>query len=234
MDKGTDARKMLLNKEISLRLGYVGVKGRTQEDVNNGVSVRDAIETERQFFQGHAAYRHLPKDCLGTSSLVKRLSSVMNDHIKNVLPSIIKEINQKIQSCQENIKELGVPIPLDNKQKLEQIWLEVSEFYNRFKSNVKGESEETYILGRSTETDNVLASAQIAIYYNKLYQDKMYGYKATSIYTDKDITKIINSHMGNTIPGFVSIDCFQALVAPLMENLRNPAIELLERVYLVL
>ena len=50
MDKGTDARKMLLNKEISLRLGYVGVKGRTQEDVNNGVSVRDAIETERQFF----------------------------------------------------------------------------------------------------------------------------------------------------------------------------------------
>ena len=50
MDKGTDARKMLLNKEIALRLGYVGVKGRTQEDVNNGVSVRDAIETERQFF----------------------------------------------------------------------------------------------------------------------------------------------------------------------------------------
>jgi hypothetical protein len=29
MDKGTDARKMLLNKEIPLRLGYVGVKGRT-------------------------------------------------------------------------------------------------------------------------------------------------------------------------------------------------------------
>ncbi len=39
MDKGTDARKMLLNKEIPLRLGYVGVKGRTQEDINNGVSV---------------------------------------------------------------------------------------------------------------------------------------------------------------------------------------------------
>lgn len=29
MDKGTDARKMLLNKEIPLWLGYVGIKGWT-------------------------------------------------------------------------------------------------------------------------------------------------------------------------------------------------------------
>ena len=29
MDKGTDAWKMLLNKEIPLKLGYIGVKGRT-------------------------------------------------------------------------------------------------------------------------------------------------------------------------------------------------------------
>ena len=29
MDKGTDARKMILNKEIPLKLGYIGVKGRS-------------------------------------------------------------------------------------------------------------------------------------------------------------------------------------------------------------
>lgn len=62
----------------------------------------------------------------------------------------------------------------------------------------------------------------------------MYGHMATKIYSDKEIGKIINVHMGNTIPGFVSIDCFQALVAPLMENLRKPAVELLENVYMVL
>ncbi len=50
MDKGTDAWKMLLNKEIPLRLGYVGVIGRTQEDINNGVTVADALESERMFF----------------------------------------------------------------------------------------------------------------------------------------------------------------------------------------
>ncbi len=87
---------MLLNKEIPLRLGYVGVIGRTQEDINNGVTVADALESERMFFYNHMDYKHLHKDCLVTSSLTKRLTQVMNDHIKNVLPSIIKEINLKI------------------------------------------------------------------------------------------------------------------------------------------
>lgn len=50
MDKGTDAKKMLQNKEIPLRLGYVGVKGRTQEDINNHKSVMVSLEEERQFF----------------------------------------------------------------------------------------------------------------------------------------------------------------------------------------
>ena len=36
----------------------------------------------------------------------------------------------------------------------------------------------------------------------------MYGYQATRVYSDKEINKIISLHMGNTIPGFVSIDCF--------------------------
>lgn len=30
MDKGTDARNMLMGKDVPLRLGYVGVKNRSQ------------------------------------------------------------------------------------------------------------------------------------------------------------------------------------------------------------
>lgn len=103
MDKGTDARKMILNKEIPLRLGYIGVKGRTQEDINNNLNVADALSEERNFFSNHNAYRHISKDLLGTQSLVRKLTNVMYDHIRNVLPSIIKEINHKIKSCEENI-----------------------------------------------------------------------------------------------------------------------------------
>ena len=100
MDKGTDARSMILNKEIALKLGYIGVKGRSQEDINNKLSVKDSLDKERDFFAHHPAYRHLSKELLGTKSLVRKLTSVMYDHIKNVLPSILREINHKIKNCE--------------------------------------------------------------------------------------------------------------------------------------
>jgi replication fork clamp-binding protein CrfC len=42
MDKGTDARSMLSNEEIPLALGYVGVKGRSQQDINDKMKVAEA------------------------------------------------------------------------------------------------------------------------------------------------------------------------------------------------
>ncbi len=35
MDRGTDARALLMNKgEVPLKLGYVGIKNRSQADIN--------------------------------------------------------------------------------------------------------------------------------------------------------------------------------------------------------
>jgi len=42
MDRGCDAKQMLMNEEICLSLGYVGIKGRSQQDVNNEMTVADA------------------------------------------------------------------------------------------------------------------------------------------------------------------------------------------------
>ena len=46
MDKGTSARKMLLNEEIHLKLGYIGSVNRAQEDINNRVPVEVALKRE--------------------------------------------------------------------------------------------------------------------------------------------------------------------------------------------
>lgn len=39
MDKGTSAKKMLMNDEIFLKLGYIGIVNRAQEDIKNKVPV---------------------------------------------------------------------------------------------------------------------------------------------------------------------------------------------------
>jgi hypothetical protein len=43
-DRGTNAKNMIMNKEIALKLGYVGVKGRCQEDIVNKKGVAYALE----------------------------------------------------------------------------------------------------------------------------------------------------------------------------------------------
>lgn len=44
MDHGTDARNKLLGNEVPLKLGYVGVKCRSQADINNKISVKVSLE----------------------------------------------------------------------------------------------------------------------------------------------------------------------------------------------
>jgi len=39
MDRGTDAKDMIMNKVIQLKMGYVGIKNRSQEDINNRMGV---------------------------------------------------------------------------------------------------------------------------------------------------------------------------------------------------
>ena len=40
MDRGTDARNLLLNKdEVKLELGFIGIKNRSQEDINENKTV---------------------------------------------------------------------------------------------------------------------------------------------------------------------------------------------------
>lgn len=44
MDRGTDARNLLMNKgEVPLILGYVGIKNRSQADINEKKTVKQFI-----------------------------------------------------------------------------------------------------------------------------------------------------------------------------------------------
>lgn len=54
MDKGTSAKKMLMNDEIFLKLGYIGIVNRAQQDIKNKVPVEVALKNEVKFFNSHS------------------------------------------------------------------------------------------------------------------------------------------------------------------------------------
>lgn len=81
MDKGTDARKMIMNEEIKFKLGFIGIKNRCQEDIINKVPVSKSLEDEAAYFRSHEVYSSLPPNLLGTRSLTTKLSNLLMKNI---------------------------------------------------------------------------------------------------------------------------------------------------------
>jgi replication fork clamp-binding protein CrfC len=78
-----------------LALGYVGIKNRSQEDINNKVKVSIALNKEDEYFRSHPVYRNIDGRYVGTRSLTKRLTEVLEKNINKHLRSILAEVNEK-------------------------------------------------------------------------------------------------------------------------------------------
>jgi replication fork clamp-binding protein CrfC len=65
MDSGTNAKRMLEGKDVSLRLGFIGIKNRSQQDIIDRISVEAAIEKEQLYFSTHPVYSSMNQSVLG-------------------------------------------------------------------------------------------------------------------------------------------------------------------------
>jgi len=75
MDKGTDAYDMLTGKIIPLKLGFIGVVNRSQQDINTRKPIKQSLKEEAEFFSSHPIYRSIASRC-GTPFLSKTLNRV--------------------------------------------------------------------------------------------------------------------------------------------------------------
>ena len=230
MDRGTNAKRMIMGQEVPLRLGYVGVKNRSQQDITDKMRVYKALNEEKLFFSSHKIYSTLPSESLGTASLTKKLTKVLFTHIKNYLPQIVKEINIKRRDVEERLRELGPPLPKDGTEKMQLLWNMVTEFCTNFKNTIGGR----YITQQDKATKGVSGGARIKHYYYKIYKEFIGNYSATGTYSDVDMERAIKIHEGYSMPGFPSVDVFIYLLQPQLSQLREPAMECLQDVYLYL
>lgn len=75
MDEGTDVVDILAGRIIPLRLGYVPVVNRGQRDIETKKAISYALESEKNFFESHKAYRNKSSYC-GTPYLARKLNLV--------------------------------------------------------------------------------------------------------------------------------------------------------------
>lgn len=75
MDAGTNALDILTGRVYPLKLGFIGVVNRSQQDINSEKSMPDALDSETEFFKNHPAYRNIAHKN-GTKYLAQTLNKV--------------------------------------------------------------------------------------------------------------------------------------------------------------
>lgn len=123
MDAGTNAVDILNGRVYPLRLGFIGIVNRSQQDINSGRSLSDALASEADFFAAHSAYRNLAHRN-GTKFLAKTLNQVplltqstgvrsdgsiqvLMNHIRERLPDMKARLNTLMGQTQQELNALG-------------------------------------------------------------------------------------------------------------------------------
>lgn len=209
----------------------MGIKNRSQEDINNKVRVGEALNKEDEYFRAHPVYRNLDPKFLGTRSLTKRLTEVLEKNINKHLRAILNEVNEKAKECEAVIKSLGDPLPQDGKEKIHLIWKLLTQFTERYIGEIKGKSGQD--VSQKLEKEVRLSTGSIIkAMFEDLYDEQAKkDFRVTADLRDEDIERAIKNHQGDSIPGFPSIHAFLYLLAPRLAKLKEPALDLLHNVY---
>ena len=100
--------------------------------------MEETQKNERDFFKNHPIYKHLPQSRFGNDVLIQKLTKILFRIIRENLPVIIKNINDAIRRCEEELKILGTSMPTDEAGKINMIWNLLYEFCEIFKHILRG------------------------------------------------------------------------------------------------
>lgn len=231
MDQGTDAVRMLKGEDVPLRLGYVGVKMRSQQDINSSKAVKSAIQDEKDWFENHRVYGKLPPGLVGTPVLIDKLTQVLFRHIRRFLPDIKKEINEKRRGVQDRLDELGQGVPVDEAERVQVMWTMVTDYCEMFKNTIRGKYDrklQKYMANVHSDA-SMSGGARVRSIMNDFLLDHIEA-SITADMTDDDIDRAIRMHEGDSLPGFPSPDTFEFLALPHLQKIAIPAVECVHNV----
>jgi hypothetical protein len=90
--------------------------------------VKLAIEREQLYFSTHPIYSTMPQGLLGIGSLTTKLTKILFTHIKHSLPEIMKEIRDKQKETEDDLRDLGPPMPAQDNEKMQLLWNMITDF----------------------------------------------------------------------------------------------------------
>ncbi|XP_078265775.1 interferon-induced GTP-binding protein Mx3-like isoform X2 [Rhinoraja longicauda] len=220
VDKGTEGNvvDIVQNMTVVLAKGYMIVKCRGQKDINEKITLVDAIAQEKAFFEDHEQFRPLLEEGkAGIPNLAYRLTKELVNHINKTLPRLRNEIETKLNESLQSLKKYSVAAPTSYSEQITFLIEKINSFCSHIKNLTMGEEPQDMVDG--------------VRYITKVREE----FVEWNTFLDGCVTKFQNrmktvinqyetSYRGRELPGFVNYKTFESFIMEEVSQLEDPAI----------
>uniref|UniRef100_A0A673GUG8 Interferon-induced GTP-binding protein Mx2-like n=1 Tax=Sinocyclocheilus rhinocerous TaxID=307959 RepID=A0A673GUG8_9TELE len=217
IDRGTEKNILAVvqNKVIPLRKGYVMVKCRGQQQIDEKIPLVEATQIERDFFQNHDFFRPLLDENKATvKCLAIKLTQDLVSHIKKSLPKLDEQIKKQLWDVRNELKECEAGPPQDLKGAKQFLIKILTKFNDKIKS---------LSFGELIIKDNLFV--QLRTEYKK-WNDGLNDTK-TSFDSLKELSQ---NYRGRELLGFSNYRVFEMILQDRVAKLKEPAIKSLNSI----
>lgn len=217
MDRGTDAIDILCGRVIPVKLGIIGVVNRSQQDIMDNTSIKEALKNEATFLQQR--YPTLASRN-GTPYLAKTLNRLLMQHIRECLPELKNRVNTMIAQYQTLFNSYGGDVE-DKSQTLLQI---ITKFANSYCATIEGTA-------RNIETTELCGGARICYIFHETFGKTLDSINPLADLSKMDILTAIRNATGPRPALFVPEVSFELLVKRQIRKLEEPSLRCVELVH---
>ncbi|XP_052487823.1 dynamin-related protein 3A isoform X2 [Gossypium raimondii] len=222
MDRGTNACNFLLGKVVPLKLGYVGVVNRCQEDINKNRSIQEALAYEEQFFHDHPVYNSVSNHC-GIPQLAKKLNQILEQHIRKDLPHLKAVLNSRMHAAMKELQTYGDVVESKAEQGAALLHI-LRRYCDDFSAMVDGKSPDM-------STKELFGGARIHYLFQSMFVKLLEEVDPCEKLTDEDIVYALRNSSGLRNVLFVPEVPFEVLVRRQIAQLSDPCHQCLWIVY---
>ena len=221
MDKGTDCMDILLGKTYPLKLGFIGVINRSQQDIQKNKDIKDAQAGEKDFFANNALYRSI-SNRLGTPFLSKQLNKILVNHIRDAIPELKMKVGKMMNETQAEMAQYGDNFGGQNGAVLLNV---ITKFCQDYRAIIDGTSTS------HRDGDDMFGGARVNYIFNDIYKRHIMDIDPIEGLSAETIRLAIRNATGTRSALFIPEQAFEILVKKQITRLRDPSLQCIGLVY---
>ncbi|RLW07577.1 hypothetical protein DV515_00003512 [Chloebia gouldiae] len=248
VDKGTEEAivKILQNRVIPLKKGYMIVKCRGQQDIHNKLTLAAAIQQERIFFENHKHFRAIMEEGKATiPCLAEKLTDELVKHIIKTLPALESQIRDTLHKTLQELQRYNRGTPQTESERLFFLTDLIKLFNQDISQSTRGEEQ---LLGdelwakvishtkknskfvqyqqRNTDCDILNKNNQSTVDSPETVFSGLGAKKNIPV----KVWKYEDKYRGREIAGFSNYRTFEDIIKEQIRELEEPAILILNNV----